>query len=311
MPLDPQVQQMLDAMSALGEEPLEALSVEAARERSAAMVDPSTFPPYAGRIEDRVLPGPGGELPVRIYTPAGAGPFPILMYFHGGGFVLGSLDNSETVCRVLSTQSGSIVISVDYRLAPEHKFPAAVEDCCAATCWAAAHAQEIGGDASRLAVSGDSAGGNLAAVVALRCRDEAGPALCGQLLIYPVTEHYSAGMESYASNADGYFLTKLAMQWFLDHYLNGPEDAAHPHLAPLRVTSLGGLPPAFVITAEYDPLRDEGDRYAKRLREAGVDTVHRPCEGMIHGFYGAIGLIDTADDVVAESSAWLKKVLSA
>ncbi len=310
MPLDPQVRQMLDAMNALGQEPLEALSVEAARRRSHALVDPAAFPRYAGRIENRVVPGPGGELPVRIYRPEGLGPHPILMFFHGGGFVLGSLDTAESVCRALSARSGSVVVSVDYRLAPEHKFPAAVDDCLAATRWAAAQAAAIGGDASRLAVSGDSAGGNLAAVVALRCRDEGGPPLRGQLLIYPITDHYSAGMASYEANAEGYFLTKAGMQWFLDHYLDGAEDAAHPHLAPLRAEDLGGLPPAFVITAEFDPLRDEGDRYAERLRAAGVETVHRPCPGMIHGFFARVGLIDRADEVIGESCAWLERVLA-
>ncbi len=310
MPLDPQVRQMLDALNAQGLEPLETLSVEAARGRSQALVDPAAFPAYEGRIEDRVLPGPGGELPVRIYRPAGPGPFPIVMYFHGGGFVLGNLDTAETVCRALSTGSRSVVVSVDYRLAPEHKFPAAVEDCLAATRWAAEHAEAIGGDPARLAVSGDSAGGNLAAVVALRCRDEGGPPLRGQLLIYPITDHYSAGAASYEANADGYFLTKAGMRWFLDHYLTGAEDAVHPHLAPLRSEDLGDLPPAFVITAEYDPLRDEGDRYADRLRAAGVDTVHRPCPGMIHGFFARIGVIDCADEVVGESCAWLTRVLA-
>jgi len=311
MPLDPQMKQMLDALNALQAEPLEALSAAAARERSLAMVDPSAFPAYAGRIEDRPVPGPAGEVPVRIYTPAGTGPFSMLMYFHGGGFVLGNLDTAEPVCRTLSTQTGSLVISVDYRLAPEHKFPAAVEDAFAATRWAAEHAGEIGGDASRLAVAGDSAGGNLAAVVALRARQEGGPRLRGQLLICPVADHYSAGSESYETNADGYFLTKPAMQWFLDHYLNGVEDAANPHASPLRAGDLRGLPPAFVITAEYDPLRDEGDRYAMRLREAGVDTVHRPSSGMIHNFYVQFGVVDAARDLVAESSDWLKKVLEA
>ena len=311
MPLDPQVKDMLDAMNALGLEPLHKLSVEAARERALAMVDSDTFPAYSGSIEDRLLPGPGGDLPVRIYTPEGTGPFPVLMYYHGGGFVICNLDTHETICRLLSSQSGAIVISVDYRLAPEYKFPAAVEDCLAATRWAAEHAAEINGDAARIAVSGDSAGGNLAAVVALRCRDEGGPDLRGQLLVYPITDHYEPGTESYEANADGYFLTKLGMQWFLDHYLPGSADVGHPHVAPLRAADLSGLPPAFVITAEYDPLRDEGDRYAERLQEAGVDTMHLSCAGMIHGFYGNVRLIDRAGEVIAESCRWLREVFAA
>lgn len=308
MPLDPQVKDMLDAVDALGLEELHNLSVEDARERATGLVDPDTFPPYSGSIEDRSIPGPDGELPVRVYTPAGDGPFPVLLYFHGGGFVVCNLDTHETICRLLSDQAACIVVSVDYRLAPEHPYPAAVEDCLAATRWAADHAAELGGDPARIAVAGDSAGGNLAAVVALRARDEGGPDLCGQLLIYPVTDHHEPGTPSYHENAEGYFLTRKGMEWFFDHYLGDDFDREDPHVFPLRASELDRLPPALVITAEYDPLRDEGDLYAKRLHEAGVDTVHLACEGMIHGFFGQVAIIDKAGEVVTESCRWLQKM---
>ncbi len=272
MPLDPQVKNLLDAVEAMGFEALHTLSVEEARRRSDAMIDPDSFPEYDGRIEDRMIPGPAGELRIRVFTPAGNGPFPIVMFYHGGGFVLGGLDSHEAVCRLLSQQSGAIVLSVDYRLAPEHKFPAAVDDCLAATRWAADNAASLNGDPDRLAVSGDSAGGNLAAVIAMRIRDEGGPALRGQLLIYPVADHYHPGTQSYRDNAEGYFLTAEGMQWFIDHYLASDEDAAHPHFSLLREADLGNLPPACVITAEFDPLRYEGDLLAARLSRRGDDA---------------------------------------
>jgi acetyl esterase len=310
MPLDPQVKDMLDAVAALGLEELHNLSVEAARERATGLVDPDTFPHYAGSIEDRLIPGPAGDLPVRIYTPDLEGPLPLLLYFHGGGFVVCNLDTHETICRLLSNEAGCIVISVDYRLAPEHPYPAAVEDCLAATRWAAEHAGELGGDPARIAVAGDSAGGNLAAVVALRARDEGEPGLRGQLLVYPITDHYEPGTPSYFENAEGYFLTRKGMQWFFDHYLEEGFNREDPHVFPLRAAELAGLPPALVITAEYDPLRDEGVRYAESLREAGVDTVHLPCKGMIHGFFGQVAVIDRAGEVVGESCLWLRRVFA-
>ncbi len=308
MPLDPQVKELLDAMEAMGFEELHNLSVEAARERALSMVDPEAFPEYDGRIEDRNIPGPAGDLPVRIFTPSGDGPFPMVMYFHGGGFVVGNLDTHEAICRLLSQYSGAIVISVDYRLAPEHKFPAAVDDCLAATRWAADNAATLNGDPDRLVVAGDSAGGNLATVVALRIRDEGGPELRGQLLIYPIADHYDPGTPSYFDNAEGYFLTRKGMMWFFDHYLNSTADAEHPHVAPIKAGDLGGLPPAYVITAEYDPLRDEGDLYAQRLHENGIDTVHVPCAGMIHGFYTFVGAVDKATEVVEDSCRWLQRI---
>jgi acetyl esterase len=221
-----------------------------------------------------------------------------------------SLDTHDVMCRNLCAGAGCVVASVDYRLAPEHKFPAAPEDCLHATRWAGANAAALGADPARIAVGGDSAGGNLAAVTALRVRDEGGPALCAQLLIYPVTEHWDAGMPSYAENAEGYGLTRDGMKWFWGHYLADPTDARHPHAAPLRAPDLRGLPLALVVTAEYDPLRDEGERYAARLREAGVPTELVRYAGMNHGFFFWPGVVDVAGTALDAASAWLRRAFA-
>jgi acetyl esterase len=199
------------------------------------------------------------------------------------------------------------VVSVDYRLAPEHKFPAGLDDCVSATRWVADHAHELNGDASRIAIGGDSAGGNLAAAAALRLRDEGGPPLCGQLLIYPVTDYHTPGTPSYEQNAEGYGLTRDTMVWFWDHYLNEPSEAANPLASPLRARDLSGLPPALVVTAEYDPLRDEGEFYAARLREAGTRAITSRWDGMNHGFFFWAGRVDKAGEAMAESCGWLRQ----
>jgi acetyl esterase len=263
-------------------------------------------PPAVGHVANREIPGPGGPIPVRLYTPFGIGPFPLTVYFHGGGFVLGNLDSHDAACRHLCLNSGSIVMAVDYRLAPEHPFPAAPDDCYAATLWAGAHAAEIGADGKRIAVSGDSAGGNLAAVVALRVRDEGGPKLCGQLLNCPVTD-YDTTLPSYRDNAEGYFLTLDTMRWFENHYLTKPEHRRHPHAAPLRATEFKGLPPAYVLTAHYDPLRDEGEAFADKLAAAGVPVVKKRYSNMIHAFPGLLlNVVPEAAEELAAFGAWLK-----
>jgi acetyl esterase len=263
-------------------------------------------PPAVGRVADRTVPGPGGPIPVRLYTPFGIGPFPLTVYFHGGGFVLGNLDSHDAACRHLCLNSGSIVMAVDYRLAPEHPFPAAPDDCYAATVWAGAHAGEIGADGKRIAVSGDSAGGNLAAVVSLRVRDEGGPKLCGQLLNCPVTD-YDMMLPSYRDNAEGYFLTLDTMRWFENHYLTDPEHRRHPHAAPLRAKDFGGLPPAYVLTAQYDPLRDEGEAYAAKLAAAGVPVVTKRYSNMIHAFPGLLlNVVPEAAEELTAFGFWLK-----
>ncbi len=308
MPVDPQIQALLDAAKDLP--PIHTLSPDAARAQFAARAIEGIRIPEIASAVDRAIEGPGGKLGLRVYTPLGQGPFPLLVFFHGSGFVVCSLDTHDAMCRNLCAGAGCVVASVDYRLAPEHKFPAAPNDCLHATRWAGANAASLGADPARIAVGGDSAGGNLAAVTALRVRDEGGPALCGQLLIYPVTEYWDAGMPSYAENAEGYGLTRDGMKWFWGHYLADPKDARDPHAAPLRAPDLHGLPPALVVTAEYDPLRDEAERYAARVREAGVPTEMVRYAGMNHGFFFWPGVVDAAGTALDAASAWLGRAFA-
>jgi acetyl esterase len=283
MPLHPQVLPMIELLnqSMAGLPATDVMEISTVRE--VALVPPSPNPTPVARVEDRRIPGPAGEIPVRIYTPEGSAPFPLIVFFHGGGFVLCSLETHDELCRVLCRDSAAVVVSVDYRLAPEAKYPAAADDCFAAASWCAGHAAELGADPSRIAVAGDSAGGNLAAVTALRARDLGGPALCHQVLIYPAT-HCDFDTPSYRENAQGYFLTAEAMQWFWSHYLEHPAQAREPYACPAHAADHAGLPPATVITAEYDPLRDEAEDYAAQLRAAGVPVVVKRYDGMIHGF---------------------------
>ncbi|MEO8540408.1 MAG: alpha/beta hydrolase [bacterium] len=280
MAVNPQAQVVLDTMAAagfqLGGDPVELRAMMALAPR------PEGEP--VAKVEDRTIPANGADIPVRIYRPEGTGTKPVLVWYHGGGWVIGSLDGSDYGCRIMANASGAVVISVDYRLAPESKFPTAADDCYEVTKWVSEHAAELGVDASRLAVGGDSAGGNLAAVVAHMARDAGGPAIAYQALIYPVTNHsYDTG--SYSANADGYLLTKDSMVWFWNHYLNDESDGQHPKASPLRLSDHSSLPPAYVITAEFDPLRDEGEAYAKRLRESGVEVEAKRFDGQIHGFF--------------------------
>jgi acetyl esterase len=261
-------------------------------------------------VVNRVIPGPAGDLPVRIYTPNGSGPFPLLVFFHGSGFVVCNLDTHDGTCRNLCNAAGCVVVSVDYRLAPEDKFPAGPEDCYAAIKWAAEHARELNADAARMAIAGDSAGGNLVAVVALMVRDKGGPTLRGQLMIYPVTDYYKPGHPSYVENAEGYGLTAAGMRWFWGHYLSNESEADNQYVSPLRAQNLRGLPPALIITAEYDVLRDEGERYGKRLAEAGVPAKVTRYDGMHHGFFQMYGIVEKAKKALEEASTWLKERFS-
>jgi acetyl esterase len=249
-------------------------------------------PTPVGDVENRRIPGPEAEIPIRIYTPEGQAPFPLIVFYHGGGFVLCSLETHDELCRAMCRDTGAMVVSVDYRLAPEARYPAAADDCYAALAWCAAHASEIGADGTRIAVAGDSAGGNLAAVTALRARDLGGPALRHQTLIYPATS-CAFDTASYRDNAEGYFLTADAMRWFWSHYLGDMTQASEAYACPANARSLDGLPPATVITAEYDPLRDEAESYAARLRAAGVAVRLQRYDGMIHGF---VSMADVFDD---------------
>jgi acetyl esterase len=302
MPLDPQARAVLDQIPALTDEVMLALSPPLLRQAMAAMPGSGGAVEEVARVESRTLPGPAGEIPVRIYAPSAARGLPVLVYFHGGGFVVGSLDTHDGTCRSLANAIGCAVVSVDYRLAPEHKFPAGPEDCYAATRWVAEKGAEIGVDGSRVAVGGDSAGGNLAAVVALMARDRRGPALRHQLLVYPVANH-DFGTASYEENKQGYLLSREMMRWFWNHYLVTPEDGKNPYASPLRATSFASLPPAHVITAGFDPLRDEGEALAARLAQAGVPTTQVRYDGMFHGFFSMGAMIDAGKRAVAEAAA--------
>jgi acetyl esterase/lipase len=305
MPLDPQVKALLDQMAGLPR--LEELSVADARkqvERRIAVNLPTL--PIAS-ILNRTIQGPGGDLRVRIYTPNGSGPFPLMVFFHGSGFVLCSLDTHDGVCRNLCNAAGCVVVSTDYRLAPEHKFPAGPEDCYTATNWAAEHARELNADPERVVIAGDSAGGNMVAVTALMIRYKGGPALRGQLMIYPVTDHFNSGHPSYTQNAEGYGLTADGMRWFWGHYLNSESEAESLFASPLRARDLRDLPAALIITAEYDVLRDEGELYGERLVQAGVPTSVSRYGGMNHGFFSMYGLVDKAKHALEESATWLKE----
>jgi len=307
MPLHPQAQALLEQMSAAGGPPMHTLPVEVVRQAITETRVLDGTPEAVAQVEDREIPGPdGNSIPVRIYTPTGNGPFPVLLYFHGGGWVICNLDTHDVPCRSLTNAAGCVVVSVDYRLAPEAKFPAAAEDCYAATAWVAANAASLNLDPARIAVGGDSAGGNLAAVVSLMAKERGGPPLVYQLLVYPVTDHYKAGKPSYQENAEGYFLTKDLMAWFWEHYLKSEDEAKHPYAAPLQASDLSGLPPALVITAEFDPLRDEGEAYAARLKEAGVSVTLTRYAGMIHGSMTMAGALDQGKEVIAQSAEALR-----
>ncbi len=310
MPLDPQVKVILDTMSALAMPNLSEVPPEVMRQAFEEQGRERPEGEPVGKVVERQIPGAEGEILVRVYTPFGSGPFPVLTFFHGGGFVLCNLDSHDSTCRALTNAAQCVVVSVDYRLAPEAPFPAAPEDCYAATCWVAENARELDADPERLAVGGDSAGGNLAAVVALMARDRGGPALVHQLLIYPVTD-YAFDTPSYKENAEGYFLTREMMQWFWGHYLKTEADGVQPLASPLRADDVSNLPPANVITAEFDPLRDEGEAYAARLLASGVATELIRYDGMIHGFFGMTDALDRAKEAVAQSGRALRRAFGA
>ncbi len=307
MPLDPQIITVMEAVAALGLPPNNEVSPEQARING--KLRPRAPGPEVGKVEDRTIPGPAGEIPVRIYTPEGSGPFPGLAWFHGGGWVVGDLDTADSSARNLCALANCVVVSVDYRLAPETKFPGAADDCYAATQWLAANAGSLNVDGSRIATGGDSAGGNLSAAVSLMSRDKGGCELVFQLLVYPVTERNFDNV-SYIQNGEGYSLTRDGMIWFWDHYLASDADAVNPYAAPMHASDLSGLPPALVITAEYDPLRDEGEAYARKLAEAGVSTTCTRYDGMIHGFFGMPAAVDRAKDAVNQAASCLREAFS-
>lgn len=296
MPLHPDAAAFLKQREAWGVRPVNELTPEEARAQTDRVARLIGAGEPVAHVEDRAINTHDGDVPVRIYRPRGTGPFPVVAYYHGGGWVVGNLDAVDFYCRALTNAANCVVVSVNYRHAPEHRFPAAPEDCYAATVWTARNAADFGGDGGRLAVGGSSAGGNLAAAVTLMARDRNGPAIKFQLLTVPVTNHFF-GTASYRDNAEGFGLTTAGMRWFWECYLNDPADGAHPYASPLRAGSLADLPPAFVQTAELDPLRDEGEQYAARLKQAGVTVTHKRYEGMIHGFLGNDALPDVAEQV--------------
>ena len=310
--LDPQARAVIDLVIKSGRPAYHQLSPKDARQLFRETRPASTpTPPEIGAVRNLTVEGPLGPIPLRIYRPAGvsaATPLAVLVFFHGGGWVIGDLETHDVLCRQLTAESGVSVVSVAYRLAPEHKFPAAVDDAWAATRWVVAHAAELGVDASRVVVGGDSAGGNLAAVVALLARDQGVPSIALQVLIYPVTD-LAAETRSYRDFAEGYLLTREGMRWFIAHYLNAESEAADWRASPVRARSLAQLPPALIVTAGFDPLRDEGEAYAKRLRDAGVRVDSVCYGGMIHGFVPMGRLIDTAGRAISLIAASLSQAL--
>jgi acetyl esterase len=299
MPLDPQVEAMRAHRRRTGEPPLYSLTLAEARAADLAQIQAASGDPEpVAAVADRVVRGPGGELRVRIYQPDDGRDRPALVYFFGGGWTLGNLETCDAICRTLTNAVRCVTVSVEYRLAPEHPFPAAVQDCYAGTCWVAEHAAELGADADRLAVGGDSAGGNLAAAVTLLAREHGGPQLRHQLLVYPNTD-YLSDTESLHESTDPLLFNKWSVDWYWGHYLARERDGLDPLASPLRAPDLSGLPEATVITAEYDPLRDQGERYADRLRAAGVPVEARRYDGMVHGFFAMSGVLDQAKDAVA------------
>ncbi|HZR69020.1 MAG TPA: alpha/beta hydrolase [Burkholderiales bacterium] len=297
--LDPQARAYLDAAArASAPEPSDLAAVRRAYRDSRRALAPAT--PEVAQTRALEIPGPAGAVPARYYRGYGAeagAPLPCLVYFHGGGWVCGDLDTHDTVCRGIANHARCAVVSVDYRLAPEHRFPAAVDDAAAALAWVLANAAALDAHPERIVVGGDSAGGNLAAVAALMARDAGGPAPALQVLFYPVTD---LGLESasYARLAQGYGLTREDMRWYRGHYLGAEEDAADWRASPLRARDVSGLPPAYVVTAGFDPLHDEGEAYARRLADAGVAVTYECFEGQIHGFLLMGGVMAAARHAV-------------
>lgn len=309
MPLHPQSKVILDLIAAQGGPPLEQMTPAELRASRAETADTfaelfGTAEPVA-RVEDRSVPGPAQPIPIRVYWPQPGKTLPVLVYFHGGGWVFGNLDQVDRVCRALANAVPCVVVNVDYRLAPEHKFPAAAEDAYATAKYVAEHADEFQGDASRIAVGGDSAGGNLAAVACLMARDRGGPNLAFQLMIYPVID-YEDERPSMSEYAEDHLLTRAAMSYFWNQYVSSPEQARHPYASPIRAESLAGLPPAMVITAECDPIRDQGEAYARRLEEAGIPVVLRRYEGAIHAFFQMGAVIEAGKQAVADAADALR-----
>ncbi len=315
MQLDPKLKEILATLDPTEEEPVEDMAPARAREIwKAEMAQVAGKPHSVARVEMSEFAGAGGPLAARIYHPKGlegaeapTGAKPILIYIHGGGWIRGDLDTHDDICRFLCHHAGCIVAAIDYRLAPECRFPEPVHDALAGVCWVAENAAALGGDPARIAIGGDSAGGNLACAVTHLARDGGGPALMFQLLLYPVTD-LAGDTESKRLYSSGYLLN--SMPFYIASYLGPEGDAMDPRASPLRAGDLSRLPPAFVLTAGFDPLRDEGDAYAKRLAEAGVQVQHKCYESMIHGFASITGLIESAEAGLHDSARALRQIFN-
>lgn len=309
MTLNPQAEAVLKQMEADNVPDISEMNVPQARvflqTAFAAMVP---VPEQVGEVSDFTVPGPAGNLPVRLYEPEGEANPPLVVFYHGGGWVIGTIESHDAVCRALANASGCAVASVEYRLAPESAFPAAPEDCYAATKWLSENGSGLGFDGGRLAVAGDSAGGNLSAVVSMMARDRGGPEISHQVLIYPAVD-FAGDYPSKTENGEGYFLTTAAMEWFGNHYLSDESEAKDILASPLLAEDHSGLPPAIVITAGFDPLRDEGEAYAEKLKAAGVEVKAIRYDGMIHGFLNMLGVLDDAQRAVDEIGSALKTSL--
>ena len=314
--MDPGMAKVITKLGSLGGKPIETLTPVEARAQplpgeavAAVLKDEgkSAQPPQVANVENRKIPGPGGEIPIRVYTPEGSGPFPALVYIHGGGWVIASIDAYDVSARALAKQANCVVVSVGYRLAPEHKFPAAPEDCYAATQYVTDHPGEFNVDASKVAVGGESAGGNLTTVVCMMAQQRGGKMPVHQLMVYPVTD-YAFDTESYKENAKATPLNADMMRWFWKYYLPDPSDGDNPLASPLRASKemLSKLPPATVITDQIDPLRSEGKAYADKLKEAGVDVAYRNYDGVTHEFFGMAAVVDNAKKAEAFAADRLK-----
>jgi acetyl esterase len=309
VPLDKQARALIERFVREGTPPVSKLTPAEARRLTREVNRRLTSPPEAVAVVKNLrMSDTSSQIPARVYIPREGEVLPVVVYFHGGGWVLGDLDSVDSLCRSLANAADCVVVSVDYRLAPEHKFPAAVEDAYSATKWASNSATGFSGDPRRIAVGGDSAGGNLAAAVSLMARDRHGPPIVFQLLIYPATNH-AFDTTSYSDNAEGYWLSKDDMRWFWNHYLRDEEDGRNPYASPSRAADLSSLPSAFVITAEFDPLRDEGEAYAARLREHGVRVKVTRYDGMIHDFVN-IAELRQSRVAVGEVAAELRKAFA-
>lgn len=312
MALDTQARALLDRIAQAGYPPLHTHPAPVARqlyEKTSVLLDAKDVP--IGSSEDRTIEGPNGPIRIRILRPVEASdePGPAIVFFHGGGFVIGSIESHDVTCRMLCNATGYPLISVDYRLAPEHKFPAGLNDCVAATRWVTANAEALGIDANKIAVAGDSAGGNLAAGVAQASRDSGGqPPVAYQLLIYPVVDP-TTETASRVEFAEGYMLEREGIQWFDECYVEKAEDLHHPGVAPLLAEDFSNLPPAYVVTAGFDPLRDEGAAYAEAMKLAGVEVTYIDYEGMIHGFFNMTGVVDQAKTAIESAAEAMKKAL--